>query len=302
VFFVGSAPGDISQQGQNVFGPAPASGILEPTGINGGAQMINQVTDRTSFFGHVNFLIRIQSKIFNCYKLFEIGHQSGVPFSGCLALYTGLAEVQTFGDALGDTSRFQTLIDPIHAVVTFDRFSGLRVPLGRSPRTGRNTRFASHAQFVVHKDDAVFGPFLHRARGTGRDAPRVLTMETGHKHVGHTRQVVDFFRADRNYLCQPRPDGQIVFRFAVRLAAETSNAAFGILVDVVFAHSTSSKLYNRLRSLAFPASAGFRVGLQHLILSLSDHIIVASKGWQQFWFLIDMMNSSHRLQLLNPEP
>jgi hypothetical protein len=179
---------------------------------------------------------RLCEKISFFWKLIEIRNQPGVPFPGCLGLGAGLAEVQAFGDALGDTGRLQTLIDAVHAVVTFDRFAGLRIPLGRSPRTGRNTRFASHAQFFIHENDAVFGPFLHRTGGAGGDTPRVFAMEAGHKHVGHARQVVNLFGADRNYLGQPRPDRQIVFRFTVGLAAKTSDAAFGVLVDVVFAH------------------------------------------------------------------
>ena len=180
--------------------------------------------------------------MFNYYILVEVGHQPGVSFSGCLALRRRLAEVQAFGDALGNASRFQTLIDAVHAVIAFDRLAGLRVPLGRSPRTGRDTRLASHAQLFVHKNDAVFGPFLHRTGGTGGDTPRVLTMEARHEHIGHARQVVNFFGSDRNYLRQPGPDGQIVLRLAVGLAAVTSDAALGILVDVVFAHEFSSEL------------------------------------------------------------
>jgi len=42
------------------------------------------------------------------------------------------------------------------------------------------------------------------------------------------------------YLGQSRPDGQIVFGFAMGFAAETPNAAFGILVNVVLAHLFSS--------------------------------------------------------------
>ena len=65
-------------------------------------------------------------------------------------------------------------------------------------------------------------------------------MEAGHKHIRHAREVVDFFRADRDDLRQSGSDGQIVFGFAVGLAAETSDAAFGILVNIVLAHAFSS--------------------------------------------------------------
>jgi hypothetical protein len=108
--------------------------------------------------------------------------------------------VKAFGDTLGYTGRFQTLIDSIHAEIALDRFAGIRIPLGCSPGTGRNTGFAAYAQFVVHEYNAVLGPFLHGARGAGGYAPGVLTVEAGHKNIGHTRKIVYFFRADGNDL------------------------------------------------------------------------------------------------------
>ena len=74
----------------------------------------------------------------------EVGDQTRMPFPGGLALDTRLAEVKTFGDALGDTGRFQILVNAIHAKIAFDRLAGLRVPLGGSPGTGRNAGFAAH--------------------------------------------------------------------------------------------------------------------------------------------------------------
>jgi hypothetical protein len=65
-------------------------------------------------------------------------------------------------------------------------------------------------------------------------------VEAGHKDISHAREIVDFFRAYRDDLRQSGSDGQIVFRFAVGLAAVTPDAAFGILVNVVFAHVFSS--------------------------------------------------------------
>jgi hypothetical protein len=121
-------------------------------------------------------------------------------FSGCLALRTRFAEVKALGDALGYTGRLQALVDPVHAVIAFDRFAGLRVPLGRTPGTGRNACFAAHAKFVIDENDAVLRPFLHRARGTGRDTPGILAVKAGHKYVGHARQVVYFSGANRNNL------------------------------------------------------------------------------------------------------
>ena len=104
--------------------------------------------------------------------------------------------MKAFGDTLGDTGRFQTLINSIHAEIAFDCFAGIRIPLRGSPGTGRNARFAANAQFTIYEHNTIFGPFLHGTRGAGGHAPWILTVETGHKDIGHPRQVVYFFRAD----------------------------------------------------------------------------------------------------------
>jgi hypothetical protein len=172
--------------------------------------------------------------------LVEIRYQHGMPFSGFFALGTRLSEVKTFGNALGYTGRFQALVDPIHAVITFDCFAGFRVPLGCAPGAGRDARLAAHTKLIINEDNAVFRPFLHRPGRTGGDAPGILAVKTRHKHIGHAWQIVDFSGADGDYLAQSRPDGQIIFCLAMGFAAETSDAALGILVDVVLAHLISS--------------------------------------------------------------
>jgi hypothetical protein len=164
-----------------------------------------------------------------------------VPFSSGLTLGTRLAEVKAFGNTFGNAGRFQTLIDSIHAEIAFDRLAGLRVPLGGSPGTGRNAGFAAHAKFFVYEDNTVCRSFLHRTGRTGCDTPGILTVEAGHKHIGHARQVVYLSGTYGNYLSQPRPDGQMVFCFAMRFAAVTSNAALVILVNIVLAHMFSSE-------------------------------------------------------------
>ena len=159
-----------------------------------------------------------------------------MPLASGLALGTRLTEVKTFGDTLGHTGRLQSLIDPIHAKIAFDRLAGLGVPLGGSPGTGRNTGFAAYAKFIVYEDDAVGRPFLHGAGGTGCDAPGILAVEAGHEHIGHARQIVYPAGTDGYNLGQSRPDGQIVFCFAMGFAAVASDAALGILVYVILAH------------------------------------------------------------------
>lgn len=138
-----------------------------------------------------------------------------MPFSSGLAFGPRLAEVKTFGDTLGYTGRFQALIDAVHTKIAFDRLAGLRIPLGGTPGTGRNAGFAADTQFVVHEYDTVRRPFLHCAGGAGRHAPGILTVEAGHKYVGHARQVVNFSGSDGYYLGQSRSDGQIVFGLAM---------------------------------------------------------------------------------------
>jgi len=173
------------------------------------------IINHYNFFAYSAVRVFIFYRIYDIVYLIEVGHQASVPFAGGLALDTRLAEVKTFGDALGDTGRFQTLVDAIHAKIAFDRLAGLRVPLGGSPGAGGNAGFAAHAKFFVYEDNAVLRSFLHRAGGTGCDTPGILAVEAGHKYIGHARQVVYLAGTDGNYLGQSRPDGQIVFCFAM---------------------------------------------------------------------------------------
>ena len=69
--------------------------------------------------------------------LTQLCHFLGVSFTayggeGCSVFAKG----KTPGDADCDAGRLQALVDPVLAVVAFDHFSGFRIPLGRSPRTG----------------------------------------------------------------------------------------------------------------------------------------------------------------------
>jgi hypothetical protein len=145
----------------------------------------------------------------------KVSHQPSMPFASRLALDAWLAEVKAFGDTFGDTGRLQSLIDAIHAKIAFDRLAGLRVPLGGSPGTGRNAGFAAHAKFFVYEDNAVLWSFLHGAGGACCNTPGILAVEAGHKHIGHARQIVYLAGADGNNLGQSRPDGQVVFCFAM---------------------------------------------------------------------------------------
>ena len=117
------------------------------------------------------------------YVLFEIGDFFSMPVTFGLGFLCRIAEMKTFCNTFGYTGRIQALINPVHAVVALHCFTGLRVPLGSSPWAGRNTGFAADTKCGVYKDDAVLGPFLHRAGGTGGNTPRLLAVKTGHKYV-----------------------------------------------------------------------------------------------------------------------
>jgi len=91
--------------------------------------------------------------------------------------------MEAFGHTLGHTGGFQTLIQPIHTVITFHRLSGLRIPLGRAPGTGGDTALATDAEGFIDRDNTILNPLLDGPRGTGRHAPRAFTMKTGHENV-----------------------------------------------------------------------------------------------------------------------
>ena len=97
-----------------------------------------------------------------------------MPVTFGLGFFSRVAEMKTLCDAFGYAGRFQALVNPVHTVIAFHSFAGLRVPLGCSPGTSRDTGFAAYAKRVVYKYDAVPGPFLHGAGRTGGNTPRFL--------------------------------------------------------------------------------------------------------------------------------
>jgi hypothetical protein len=70
------------------------------------------------------------------------------------------AKIKALGRTDGDTSRFQALIDSIHAVVALDCLLRIWVPLERTPGAGRNTCLAACTVCFVDKNNAV-GPDLN---------------------------------------------------------------------------------------------------------------------------------------------
>ena len=110
-----------------------------------------------------------------------------MPVTFGLGFLRRITEMQTFCNTFGYTGWIQALINSVHAVIAFHGFTGLRIPLRSSPGAGRNTGFAADTKHVVYENDAVLGPFLHRAGRTGGHAPWLLAVKTGHKDIRHTR-------------------------------------------------------------------------------------------------------------------
>jgi hypothetical protein len=121
---------------------------------------------------------------------------------------TRLAKVQALGDAFGDASRLQPLVDAVHAIVAFVDFAGFLIPLGCSPGAGYDAAFAAYAQGLIHKNDTIRSALFHGSGGTGRHAPWFFAMKTWHIDIRHARQVVDYLGADWNNLGQPGADRQ----------------------------------------------------------------------------------------------
>jgi hypothetical protein len=144
--------------------------------------------------------------------------------------------MEAFGYTLGHTGGFQTLIHSIHAVITFHRLSGLRVPLGCAPGAGSDTTLATDAERFLDRDDAILSPLLNGPRGTGRHAPWAFTMKTGHKNIRHAGEIIDPFWANRNDLAEAGTHGKRVLHLAMRFATETSDTTFNIVIYVILAH------------------------------------------------------------------
>jgi hypothetical protein len=65
-------------------------------------------------------------------------------------------------------------------------------------------------------------------------------VQAGEKDVAHPGQIVQGFRAHSDDLAEPGTYRELIFGLAVHLTGIASDAAFRILVDIVFAHGFSS--------------------------------------------------------------
>ena len=168
--------------------------------------------------------------------MLQRGDGSGVALSADLRHILHLAKIEAVGRAGGHAGGIQSLVDAIHTIIAFDDLSGFRIPLGCAPGACGDASLAAHTEVLIDKNDAVAAALLHGASRAGGHTPGVLTMEAGHKNVGGSRQAADHFRADLNDLTQPGTDRQIFVCFALHLTRMASDALFGVLKQIVFAH------------------------------------------------------------------
>jgi hypothetical protein len=129
----------------------------------------------------------------------------------------------------GHTSRFQSLVNAVLAVITLNHFPDFRVPLGSPPGTGGHAGFAAHTEIVVYENNAVFGTFLHGTGWACSNTPGVFAMETWHKDIGCLRHIIHDPWPDGQDLADPRAQGQIFVALAYHFTTVTSNTILGIL-------------------------------------------------------------------------
>jgi hypothetical protein len=97
---------------------------------------------------------------------------------------------QRVGSALGDTGRFQTFIKPINAEITFDHFTGKRIKLWNTPRTGSGTGHAADAFVLIKHYNAVF-PLSQSANRADFSAVWIIALITAAKRKFRFRYALD---------------------------------------------------------------------------------------------------------------
>jgi len=160
-----------------------------------------------------------------------------MPLTPNLGHVFNITEFQATGCAGGHTGWFQSLINSIHAIVTLLNLPGIWVPLGGTPGTGRDTGFTTHTQIFVNKDNTILASFLHGPCGTGRNAPWVFTMKTGHENKRYFWQPANKFRAHLDNLAGFGSFGEIFVGLALDFTCMASDTFFNILEQIIFTHS-----------------------------------------------------------------
>jgi hypothetical protein len=169
--------------------------------------------------------------------------------------------MEAMGGTNGCAGWLETLIHSILAVVTFDHFPGVGIPLGSPPRACRHTTLAAHAESRFHKNDSVFCSLLHGSRRAGCNTPRILAVKTRHENIGGLGQVINDFG--------PHPDDiggsgireEVFVAFACNRAAITGNALFLVLIKIIDAHDLPPSASGFDRDLRSPCVTLFIIFL-----------------------------------------
>jgi len=152
------------------------------------------LTDRYGWFGSL-----IQYR-----RAFSGSHGLGIPLPFHQGHMLCPVELEAMGGADRNTGGFETGINAVHAIVTLDHLTDLRIPLGRPPRACGDTGLTSYTERVIHKDNSIFRSPLHGPCGAGRNAPWVFTVKTGHEYIRCTGFRIKKFRTNGDDLAGSR--------------------------------------------------------------------------------------------------
>lgn len=87
-------------------------------------------------------------------------------------------KLKRMGGALCHADRLESLVNPIHAVIAFNRLITHRVNLGNMPRTGASAGHTADAFFFIDIDNAIVS-FYHSLCWTDRNTERLIAVITG---------------------------------------------------------------------------------------------------------------------------
>jgi hypothetical protein len=119
--------------------------------------------------------------------VFERCDRFSVSFPFNLSHCLSLSKFQALRRTGGNAGRLQAFIDPVFTVIAFYYLTEFGMPLRRAPWAGGDTGFASDAELMVDKDDAILRPLLHRPGWTGSNTPGIFTVIAEHEDKRGTR-------------------------------------------------------------------------------------------------------------------
>lgn len=143
--------------------------------------------------------------------------------------------------AFGNAGGLETSINSIDTIITFYRFASIRIELGNFPWTGARTSHAANAFFLVNIDDAV-SSFDHGRGGTSRHTKGIVAVITGTEGKLCPGDAAYGFQGRVTYYTGNRADRQEFAGLAVDLAGVTADTAPGVVIEVIFVHSSTSLL------------------------------------------------------------